>query len=353
MKKALLGIILLITIAAGVLYVKSPLRPVNWYPDATIGLNNMFSPNTALSAVTIYNRSALIGPEDIYVSDDGIAYTGLANGAIVSFPVSSPNNSRVIANTGGRPLGIRGDNEGNLIVSDPIRGLLSVSLGGRVNVLVNSFEGAPLRLIDHHDIAENGDIYFSNASSRFGIDDYLHDFLEASATGSIYRYSPESGETNMVMSGIFFANGVAVGPNDEFLLVAETGKSRILKYHLKGKRKGETSIFANNLPAMPDNISFNGTDTFWVGMVSLRDWRVEALAAFPAIRRMLGALPMEWLEPKEGYGFVLGFDIHGNVVANYQSPNVYNTVTAAYEHNGNLYLGSLHSNGVAVLSLGR
>ena len=351
MKNTLGGIILLVVLVAGVLFAISPVRPVEWQPDANVGLNNMFLKNEALSAATVFNTNALVGPEDIFVSDEGIAYTGLANGNIVSFPVNSPNNSRIITNTGGRPLGIRLDAQGNIVVSDAVKGLLSIAPNGETSVLVNSENGGALRLIDHHVIAQNGDIYFSNASSRYGINNYLYDFIEASATGTIYKYSASSGKTELLMSGLFFANGVALGPDDAFLLVAETGRSRILKYHLSGPKKGQATIFANNLPAMPDNISFNGSDTFWVGMVSLRDWRVESLSAFPIIRRIMGAVPLEWIAPKDGYGFLLGFDVNGNVVANYQSEETYDTVTSAYQHGDKLYLGSLTSNGVAILPL--
>jgi sugar lactone lactonase YvrE len=351
MKKTLIGIILVVVIVAGALFAVSPVRPVDWKPDANVGLNNMFLKNDALRAARVFNTNVLLGPEDIYISDEGIAYTGLANGNVVSFPVNSPTNSRIIANTGGRPLGIKLDAQGNIIVSDAVKGLLSISPDGEISVLVNAVNGMALRFVDHHVIAQNGDIYFSNASNRYGITNYMYDFIEATATGTIYRYSPTTGRTELLMSGLFFANGVALGPEDAYLLVAETGRSRIMKYHLSGPQKGQSTVFANNLPGMPDNISFNGGDTFWVGMIALRDWRVEGLSAFPILRRVMGALPLEWLAPKEGYGFLLGFDTHGNVVANYQAGDTYNAITSVQEHNNTLYIGSLLSNGVAVLPL--
>jgi sugar lactone lactonase YvrE len=351
MKRILVVIVLLFAIGCGVLYTISPLRPVEWHPDANVGLQKMFLKNETLNAVTVVNAGSLIGPEDIYVSDNGVVYTGLANGDVVSFPANAPSNLRVIANTGGRPLGVRLDAQNNIIVSDPVKGLLSITQDGDISVLVKAHNGSPLRLIDHHDIAENGDIYFSDASRKFGMLDYVHDFIEATATGSVYRYSFKTGETEEILANLFFANGVALGPNDEYILVAETGKSRILKHYLRGSKKGQTSEFASGLPAMPDNLSFNGTDRFWVGMVSLRDWRVEGLAAFPVIRRIIGALPVEWLQPSKAYGFVVGFDTLGNVVANFQSPDKYTTITAAYEYNDHLYLGSLSSNGVGVLPI--
>lgn len=351
MKNIVMVFIILLIVVAGVLYVISPVRPVIWLPDANTGLTNMFLKNNTLDGVRVVGRNTLIGPEDVFVSPEGIAYTGLDNGNVVSFPISNPNNITVIANTGGRPLGVRLDAQGNLIVSDPVKGLLSITPSGQISTLVKDFEGRRLLLIDHHEIAANGDIYFSNASGRYDINGYIYDFIEATATGSVYRYSPSTGKTERLMSHLFFANGITLGPFDEFLLVAETGKSRIMKFMLTGPNKGQTSIFANNLPAMPDNLSFNGRDTFWAGMISLRDWRVESLAAYPIIRRIMGSFPLEWFEPTESYGFVLGFNLHGKVVANYQSSDSYTAITSAYEHEGLLYLGSLSSNGIGVLSL--
>lgn len=351
MKNIFAALVALVIIVLGVLYAVSPVRPIAWQPDANAGLKNMFMKNNALDTVRVVNSNTLLAPEDVFVSADGVVYTGLANGDVVSFPVNSPDNVRVIANTGGRPLGVRLDTQGNIIVSDPVKGLLSITPDGDITTLVREYNGRPLLLIDHHEIAANGDIFFSNASSRYDLNNYLYDFIEASASGNIYRYSPATEETELLMSNLFFANGVTLGPNDEYLLVAETGKSRILKYHLNGPKTGQTTVFANNLPAMPDNLSFNGSDTFWVGMVSLRDWRVESLSAYPSLRRIIGALPMAWFEPTSFYGFVLGFDLYGNVVGNYQSADSYTNITSAYEHNGSLYLGSLTSSGVGILAI--
>ncbi|WP_395340398.1 SMP-30/gluconolactonase/LRE family protein [Ningiella sp. W23] len=349
MKTTFIVILLIIAIGFGSLYAISPIRPKSWQPDANAGLQNMFMENDELNTAMVLHASTLIAPEDIVVTSEGLLYTGLENGDVVSFDVNEPDNIRVIANTGGRPLGVRLNKSGNIVVSDPVKGLLSITPEGEISTLVTQYKGKSLLLIDHHDIAENGDIYFSDASARYSIDNFIYDFLETSATGSIYKYSAQSGDVEKVMDGLFFANGVALGPNDEYLLVAETGKSRILKHHLVGDTAGTTSVFASHLPGMPDNISYNDKGEFWIGMVSLRDWRVEGLAAFPALRRALGALPIEWFEPTEHYGFFLGYDTYGNVIANYQGDSKYTAVTSVYEHEGKLYLGSLHSNGIAVI----
>ena len=351
MKAIWISFVVMLGTLVGILYFASPLKPEVWQVDAYAGLNLIYEKNDRLSDLTVLNPNRLPSPEDIVISDDGYIYTGLENGDIVSFPLADPDDIRIIANTAGRPLGIRLDAAGKIIVADAVKGLLAVSTDGQIEVLVDKYEASPLLLVNHLDIAKNGEIYFSNSSARYDMNEAVYDFIETSATGGIFRYSPNTKETIRLMDNLFFANGLALGPNDEYLLISETGKARIHKLHLSGVSKGQADIFTSSLPAMPDNISFNGIDVFWVGMVDLRDSRIENLAPYPFIRRLLGALPIVWFEPDSSYGFVLGFDLNGEVVANLQTEQGYTKVSAAYEHNNKLYLGSLLQNGVGVYDL--
>ena len=70
-------------------------------------------------------------------------------------------------------------------------------------------------------------------------------------------------DTELLMKGLHFANGIAISKNDDFLLVNETGKYRVLKYFLKGPKKRKIEIFNENLPGFPDGISNNGEDIFF------------------------------------------------------------------------------------------
>jgi sugar lactone lactonase YvrE len=53
------------------------------------------------------------------------------------------------------------------------------------------------------------------------------------------------------------ANGVALAPDESFLLVAETIGYRILKFWLKGPRAGQWVEFVTGTPGFPDNISLS------------------------------------------------------------------------------------------------
>ncbi len=353
------AIVALLIFAAGlVLYVRSPLQPVVFSVPVSAGLNGDFAANERLAAVTTYLQNIGTGPEDIVKGPDGDFYTGYQDGRIVSFVVHGGQvvgaTAKEFVNTGGRPLGMQFDGGGNLIVADAFKGLLSVSPSGEITTLVDYADDPSLRFIDDVDVAEDGTIWFSDVSTRFGLHDYIFDLVEASATGRLLSYSPTTGQTKVHLQGLYFANGVALGPDDNWVLVNETGASRVSRLWLKGPKAGVSDVFIEGLPGMPDNISFNGVDTFWVAMPALRSKEIDALASYPFVRKLLGGLPAELLVPSDHYGFVVGLGLDGSVKFNLQSgAGIYHTVTSVNEYDGHIWLGSLAMPAVAVLPLPR
>ncbi|CAA0082249.1 Uncharacterised protein [Zhongshania aliphaticivorans] len=337
---------LLVIIVGLALYARSPIDAVAFEAPIENGLTGEFASNERLAEVATYLRAYGTGPEDIVQGPNGEFYTGYQDGRIVRFNVSE---GRVLSgsleefiNTGGRPLGMAFDHAGNLVVADAFEGLLSVSPAGEVTKLVAYSDDPTLRFIDDVDIAGDGTIWFSDASGRFGLHDYIYDLVEASATGRLLSYTPSTGKTKVHLTGLYFANGVALGPDDKWVLVNETGASRITRLWLTGAVAGSHDVFIENLPGMPDNISFNGVDTFWVAMPALRSKEIDALAQFPFVRKLVGGLPASLLVPSSKLGFVMGLGIDGEVKFNLQSASgVYHTVTSVNEYDGYVWLGSL------------
>lgn len=54
----------------------------------------------------------------------------------------------------------------------------------------------------------------------------------------LIHYNAKTKENTVLIDGINFANGVALSEDEEFVIVAETAGSRILRYYLKGPKKG-------------------------------------------------------------------------------------------------------------------
>lgn len=193
-------------------YFTSKVEPVVWYPTNNPGLNGDFAVNTKLDALDKYLDGKVTGPEDITLGPDGLYYTGSQDGLIVRFSIGGEPEPFV--NTGGRPLGMQFDVNGNLIVADAFKGLISISSDKEITVLVDSVDGNKMLFVDDLDIADNGIIWFSDASTRFDQHNFVYDFIEARATGRLLAYDPVSKAVEVKMDNLFFANGVALGPDD-------------------------------------------------------------------------------------------------------------------------------------------
>lgn len=72
--------------------------------------------------------------------------------------------------------------------------------------------------------ASDGSLYFSVASTKFGLHDWFLDVLEARPHGQLLKYNPSSNEVSILLDHLSFANGVALSPDEDYLLVCETWK---------------------------------------------------------------------------------------------------------------------------------
>ena len=253
------------------------------------------------------------------------------------------NRPEVFANTQGRPLGLGFDPNGNLIVADAIKGLLSIAPDGSVTVLTTTADGLAFGCTNDLDVAADGTIYFTDATSKFPLSNFTADLLEHRGNGRFFAYDPKTKTTHTLLRDLSFANGVAVSPDQSFVLVVETGAYRIHRVWLSGPKQGQSDIFIDNLPGFPDGISSNGKNRFWLALVTPRDVALDKLLPRPFLRKVIARLP-KFLQPApKRYGFVLGLDPHGSVIENLQngSPDCYAEIANAVERNGALYFGSI------------
>ena len=347
------GLLGLLLFSCLVLWLRSSLHPQVWQPSSSPGLSGVFTANNYLHTNYLTSLSVGNGPEDITFDKEGNLYTALASGDILKliFDNNAFTSPTIIANTGGRPLGLKFNADGNLIVADAIKGLLEVTLMGDVNTLVDNYAAEPLRFVDHLVIAQSGVIYFSDASTRFTIENYKYDFIEASQTGRVFAYDPSLDSLTLLVDDVFFANGVALSKDERFLLINETGKARILRYDLHGGAGEGATVFVDNLPGLPDNLVWGTDGIIWVALISLRDPLLDGLAEKTLLRTLLGGLPHSWLPEGKHYGLVLGLDEDGRVLHNLQTADGYTQITTAISRNKKLYLGSLHQDHVGVVDI--
>jgi len=324
--------------------------PAAWHPPKAPPLTGVYAVNDGLAAVERIEIAGGNGPEDVAVDSLGRIYGGLQNGKIVRVQADG-SGEEIFADTQGRPLGLQFDRQGNLIVADGYKGLLSINPAGEITVLSTGVNGVPFGFTDDVDIAKNGVIYFSDASWKFSQEGYQMDALEHRPNGRLLAYDPASKKTTVLLDSLYFANGIAVSPDQTFVLVNETWEYRIRRYWLRGEKAGASDIFIANLPGFPDGVSCNGKDTFWVALASPRQKIVDALADKPFLRKVVARLP-KFVQPDAlHYGFLLGLDVNGNVKFNLQSPSgkPFAVVTSVQQEGDVLFLGSLFEKAIGKL----
>jgi len=79
--------------------------------------------------------------------------------------------------------------------------------------------------------------------------------LEVKPDGGLYSYNPKTMEIKTLIEGSYFGNGVAVSQNEDFVLLVDLTKYQVRRHWLKGDKEGQTDIFIDNLPGLPNGIS--------------------------------------------------------------------------------------------------
>lgn len=355
LRKRVLALFLLVVIAAAVSYLllaPVPITPAAWTPPADPGLTGQYQQNTRLSTIERLSLGDGHKPEDVALDAQGRIYAGYEDGRIMQLQPDG-TQPRVFANTQGRPLGLIFDREGNLIVTDALKGLLSVSPAGEVKVLATESDGVKFGCLNDLDVAADGTIYFTEASSKYPMSAFASDILEHQPNGRLLAFDPRTQRPRTLLKGIYFANGVAVSPDQTFVLVAETGKYRVQRLWLKDPKEGMVDTFIDNLPGFPDGISSNGTDKFWLALVTPRQALFDRVLPHPSLRKVIFRLP-KFLQPApERYSFVVALDTQGRVVENLQngSSDCYAQIANVVERDGKLYFGSIGEDTIGRFSL--
>lgn len=336
-------LVLLLAVAIGYLLLSpSPIDAVAYTPPTIPPFTGALEPNEQLLRAQRVAVPEGQGPEDVAVDTQGRIYVGTEQGQILRYS-SDLSEIEIFASTGGRPLGLEFDAAGNLIVADGLRGLLAIDPAGNVSELVTQVDGIPVLLADDLDIAPDGRIYFSDASMKYPLDSIMLDMLEGRPHGRLIRYDPATGQATVLLDDLYFANGVAVSPDGEFVLVSETYRYRVRRYWLAGPRAGTDEVWVDGLPGFPDGVSTSERGTYWVAIFTPRNATADQLAGRPRLRNLLAKLPPSFLPAPQRYGLVLEMSADGEILRSLHdaAAQEFEHVTSAEEYDGYLYLGNL------------
>ncbi|XP_053718184.1 adipocyte plasma membrane-associated protein [Synchiropus splendidus] len=361
--------IALLAAAVGLYLLPSPIDPK---PHILKGpppsLEGPLAPNTRLQAGRRLFTGKLQGPESFTADEEGNVYTGTVDGKLwrigpddsLSFITQMGQNlpecgsSMDFEPVCGRPHGVRLDRHGQLIVADSYIGLHSVNpeTGDKTLLLPNSkgADGVPFAFLNGLEISsEDGTIYFTDSSSRWGRRHVKLEVIELNRLGRLLAFDPQTGSVKVLLDSLYMPNGIALSPDESFLLLAETSIGRILRVWLKGHKAGTKEVVMDNMIGYPDNIRLSDHGTFLVGITTPRFRRflppfLDMIAPYPAVKRFLAkVIPLSWyniLLPR--YALVLELGLDGELVGSLHDPEGRLTwaISDVFQHRGRTYLGS-------------
>lgn len=319
-------------------------------------LIGVLAKNNKLRHVKLVAKGKIKGPEDLAFDESGRMYAGsTVNGKIyrITTDAKGVEHVDVFADPGGgMTLGLKFDRSGDLLVCNCPKGLLSVDPSGKITCLTNRCGDKAIVWADDLDVASDGKIYFSDASKaqphHQGYETMFRDLLEGNPYGKLFVYDPETKTTQLLLDNLYFANGVTLSKEEDFVLVNETYRYRVRRFWLKGPKAGSNDILADNLPGMPDGITRDPNGDYWLSMVVPRSSYVDYVHARPRLKRMFSHLPRVLWGRMKHYGMVLRMNNSGEIVETLQDPSgrIW-SVTNVVPWKNSLYLGTLRGNAIA------
>jgi gluconolactonase len=198
----------------------------------------------------------------LWTADGRLLVTSLSRGLV--YEVGLDGGAEVLVETGGGPNGLAQDASGTVWVAQnggattkskserPVRaGLQTLGDGAVADVLGEGCD-APNDLV----LGPDGRIWFTDPPSPF--DD---------SPGRVCAYEPASGALTVLLEGLEYPNGLAFGPDGRFY-VAETRRTRVLRYAYEDGTLGAPEEFAALREGRPDGIAFDTEGNLYVAATS-------------------------------------------------------------------------------------
>lgn len=324
--------------------------------DTSTESGSPYAMNDKLRSVEVIGLGVVEGPEDVILDRAGNLYCGTRHGDIVRFLAPDHNEHEVFAHIGGHPLGMAFDRDENLVACVGGMGLYMVRPDGTVEKLTDETnrsrlsvnDDSRLRLADDLDIAPDGRIYFSEATTRYDQSTWPQDALESRGNGRIICFDPKTGTTRTEIRSLVFPNGICMHPDGQSFFFAETWKCRINRYWFDGSKKGTIEPVITDLPGYPDNINRASDGNFWFTLCGMRTPSLDLALKMPGFRKRMARriAPDEWVFPNLNTGCVLKFDETGRIQESLWDLGGINhpMITSMREQDGFLYLAGVSNN---------
>ncbi|XP_022089049.1 adipocyte plasma membrane-associated protein-like [Acanthaster planci] len=364
--KFVLKVLMGVAVVAGAVtyYLESPINPEGFSLPTPPALEGALAPNTRLLDGVKLLEGKIRGPECL-AEDNGKIFTGTYDGGI--FRITNESKMRSMGRLGsrpcgtpvnepncGRPLGLR-IYGGEILVMDSYMGLFRVKPNGFIERLVSStrsYDRFPIKYGNDLEKfrGKNRDFFFIDSSKTWNHRQRDNALWEANGCGRLMWFNPINNMSNIAVPKLYYPTGIQFSPDEDFMLISEATRFRILKYHFQGPLSGGYQVFASNLPGMPMKVRPSVTGGYWVALAHVGGRIGTSIPIFDFLyaRPWLRTIITKYINPEtltkwlSKYGMILELDQQGKILQSLHDPTgqMVSSATSVLDMGDALYIGS-------------
>lgn len=229
----------------------------------------------ATANVDIFGTGVLRA-EGVVIDRDGSVWGGGRNGKV--YKVTPDGVVHEVAQLPDRaiPNGVTLDRAGNFVYCDlRHKAVMRCAPDGTVSLIADHAGDFPISIPNFCSYDAEGNLYVSNSSSQPGAK-VFEEFVTPAPNGAVVRIRPD-GRGEVVATGIYFANGTAIDPNEDAVYVLESSRYDCVRIAIKKDGTfGKPEIYASGFPSIPDGMAFDVQRNLYITLPGVpKDGKLE------------------------------------------------------------------------------
>lgn len=197
-------------------------------------------------------------------------------------------------------------------------------LGKETKIPISQLNDTNSRNVEKADdltISNDGErIYFTepydHPNSILGVSSQSkHEVLTLGRNGHLWKYDLKDNTASLIAHQYTYLDGILLeysqGEIESSILLNELSKSRLIRLHLTGDKKGKDEIVIEGLPGFPDGMDRDSSGRIWIAIPVERSKLITWLHKHPSLKRLVLYIPESLLPVSKKTG-ILALSPNGN-----------------------------------------